>query len=288
MPLSARRPLAAAAAAATLLALLAAPGFADRTSRHFEFQGKPSFTIATDDGHVRIQPGPPGQIDVTVETMGWRIGNGGLRIVASQEGNRIRFEVRQPHFEWFTIGIGRGVEVDVRVPAELDLDVTTGDGNVTIGELAGNIDVRTGDGNVDADRLRGDLAIETGDGRVVALGLDGRLRAHSGDGRVRVEGRFDELNVTTGDGPVEAEAKARSTVAEEWRISTGDGPMVLRLQRDLHADLDVHTGDGHISTDLTLEVSGALTGRTLRGRLNGGGERIYLRTGDGTIRIEGR
>jgi hypothetical protein len=287
MPL-ALRGLLAPAAALGAAALLAAPAFAEHASRHFEFQGKPSLTIAVDDANVHVRPGPPGRIDVELETRGWRIGNGGLRIVAEQDGNEIHYEVRQPHgFFIFSFNVGRHVDLDVHVPPELDLEVTTGDGSVAVGDLSGEIHLHTGDGNVDGQHLRGDLVIESGDGRVVVEGCDGGLRARSGDGRVRVEGRFDRLDVGTSDGSVEVEALPRSTVADEWRVTTGDGPVVVRLPRDLHADLDLHTGDGAISTDLALEVSGTVSGRTLRGWLNGGGERIVLRTGDGSIRVEG-
>jgi hypothetical protein len=104
---------------------------------------------------------------------------------------------------------------------------------------------------------------------------------------VKAEGRFDELEIGTGDGPVEVDARPRSAVAGEWRVTTGDGPVTLRLPRDLRADLDIHSGDGGISTNLSVEVSGTISRGSLRGRLNGGGERIYVHTGDGSIRVEG-
>jgi len=105
---------------------------------------------------------------------------------------------------------------------------------------------------------------------------------------VRLSGRFDAIAVSTGDGPVEAEALTGSTVTEEWRLITGDGPVVLRLPSDFSADLDVHTGDGRITTDLPVRVVGSFGGRTLRGQLKGGGGRVVLRTGDGSIRLEAR
>ena len=133
----------------------------------------------------------------------------------------------------------------------------------------------------------GDLSIESGDGHVSVDAHDGRLRARSGDGRLSARGRFDRLDIGTSDGAVEVEAVPRSRVVDEWRITTGDGPVTVRLPRDLAADLDVHTGDGRITTDLTVAVTGTVTSQTLHGRLNGGGERITVHTGDGSIRVEG-
>jgi putative adhesin len=286
MRLIAPRP-ATALLAIALFAGLAEVAAADHASRVYDFRGKPTLDLSADDGRVRFHVGPAGRISIEVETVGWSIGPAGLRLTDSQQGSRIEFAARGPHFRWFGFG-HRGVTIDVTVPREIDLVAHTGDGSVTVDDLEGDLEIRTGDGNVQATGLRGDLRLETGDGTVMATGLDGRLTARTGDGRLRVEGRFDRLDIGTGDGPVEAEAVERSSVAEEWHLTTGDGPLVLRLPAGLAADLDAFTGDGHVSTDLPIEVRGTMRGGRLSGRLNGGGGRMVLRTGDGSIRIERR
>jgi hypothetical protein len=271
-------------AAAAIVA--AAPAASDDAARRFRFQGEPNLRIATDDAHVRVRPGPPDRVEILVRAPGWTFGPRGLRIVESQEGSRISFEVREPR-----VWIGwhrRQVEVEVTAPPNLEMVVTTGDGHVSLAGFAGRIEVLTGDGNVDAEELRGEIVLATGDGRVLGRGLDGRLRARSGDGRIGVTGRFDALTVSTGDGQVDVEAIPRSRVAEEWRLTSGDGPIVLRLPEGLEADLDVHTGDGQVWTDVPVEVLGRVSSSAIRGRMNGGGERMVVRTGDGSIRIEER
>jgi len=288
MPSRVARALLAPATTLALLALIAAPALAEHASRHFDVSGKPTLSIDARDGNVRVSPGAPGRIDIEVETHGWQIGNGGVKIVAEQQGNQVHFEVHEPS-GWlvFSLRVNRRVAIDVHVPPELTLDVSTGDGSVTVGDLTGDIHLHTGDGNVDAQRLKGDLAIESGDGRVSVMGHDGRLRARSGDGHMSAHGRFDRLDVGTSDGSVDVDVLPRSRVVDEWRVTSGDGPVTVRLPRDLAADLDVHTGDGRITTDLTVAVTGTVTSQTLRGRLNGGGERITVHTGDGSVHVEG-
>ena len=280
------RRLAILVAVAAVLGLAPA-ATADRASRRYEFRGNPRLKVSADDGRVRFHVGAAGRITIEIETVGWTIGPGGLRLTDSQEGNRIQFAAREPRMRWFSVG-RRSVEIDVTVPRELDLDVGTGDGSVTLGDLEGRLAIRTGDGSVRATGLRGDIVLETGDGTLLATGLDGGLRARTGDGCLRVEGRFDRLDVGTGDGPVEADVAPRSRVSEEWRLSTGDGPLVVRLPRDIAADLDAFTGDGGITTDLPIVVRGTQRAGRLSGQLNGGGGRMVLRTGDGSIRIEAR
>ena len=57
----------------------------------------------------------------------------------------------------------------------------------------------------------------------------------------------------------------------------------------MSAELDAHTGDGGIRSDLQLvtenDSDNKENRRTLRGRLGDGGKQIRIRTGDGTIRL---
>jgi hypothetical protein len=60
----------------------------------------------------------------------------------------------------------------------------------------------------------------------------------------------------------------------------------VRLPDGLSADIEAHTGDGTISSQLPLMVSGILGRRDLSGKLAGGGPTLQIRTGDGSIRLE--
>ena len=78
-----------------------------------------------------------------------------------------------------------------------------------------------------------------------------------------------------------------STMGENWEITTGDGSVSLYLPTGFGAELDAHTGDGSIRSDLaglpppTREQSR----RTLRGKIGDGGKLLRVRTGDGAIRL---
>lgn len=278
------------AAAAALLVTSPAMAGTDHTSRTYHVTGRPDLHLVAEDGHVQVRPGPPGEIQIDVETEGWRIGNGGVRIQESQSGNHVDFEVREPR-HWglgFSLEIRKRVTISVVVPPELDLNVVTGDGSVEVGDLRGRLMIHTGDGRVAATNLSGETELESGDGSIEALGIEGELSGKTGDGHIRVQGRFESLRVHSGDGPVLVVVEPGSKVSDEWRLSSGDGSLTLRLPHDLRADLEATTGDGHISSDLPLLMSGTITGHSVHGRLNGGGGPLTLHTGDGSIRIEER
>ncbi len=259
---------------------------ADQWNKTYTLTGKPDLHVETDDGEVRVDTWDNPQIAAQVETMGWKISNTEVRVVESQSGNHVEINVRIPRrWHWGPSG-RRSVRVSLKVPREGTLWVHTGDGNVGVAPFSGQVTVETGDGNVSLDGVKGELSLRTGDGNIDGRGLDGRLEASTGDGHMEVDGRFDVLDLHSSDGHVTARALPGSKMAADWRIRTGDGSVTLRLPEGFQADLDAHTGDGHISVDFPVTVSGTLNRTSVRGKMNGGGSTLTVRTGDGSIHIE--
>lgn len=271
-----------------LAALTAAvPVQAEEWSKKYSVSGRPEVVVHTNDANVEIASGASNEVEARVTITGGQIKD--LRISESQSGNRVQIDVQIPGHGWhlFSLGNhGRSVHINVRLPRESDLDVQTGDGNVTSEAVSGRIRINTGDGNIDAQGLKGDVYLRTGDGHIQGSDFDGTLRADTGDGHITLGGRFDALDLKSGDGSIEAEARNGSRIHTDWRLHTGDGHINLRLPPDFTADLEAHTGDGHISLDFPVTVSGSLTGSHIHGKMNGGGGSLSVTTGDGSIRIE--
>lgn len=91
---------------------------------------------------------------------------------------------------------------------------------------------------------------------------DGDLAVDTSDGSMHLDGRFDDLQVKAGDGSVE-----------------------VTLPKDLKADIDASSGDGHVSSDIPLVVQGNFSKSRVHGKLNGGGGAVSIHTGDGSIRL---
>lgn len=251
---------------ALLAAATAAFAPAEEWNRSYKVNAPPELRIRTNDASVEVRAGAAGRIDIHVVSTGWTLtGPTGVRIADRQAGDRVELEVQLPSHNW-SIG-ARSVRIEVTAPAETRADVHTGDGRIYV------------------DGLKGGLRLDTGDGSIDAARVDGSLDATTGDGRIVARGRFDTLRVRTGDGSVDVEALPGSKVASPWRIETGDGSVTFRAAEDLAANLEAHTGDGRISSDFRVEVSGSVRRNELRGRMNGGGLPLTVHTGDGSIRL---
>jgi hypothetical protein len=264
---------------------LAAPAAADEWSHKYAVKGRPDVHLKTDDGAVRVETGAASDVEAVVTTRGWRIGGGEVTVTESQTGDRVSIEVRVPRMQHFGVG-HRSVELVVRMPREADLDVKTGDGGMDIEPVSGKVSLFTGDGHITARGLRGEMRLHSGDGSIKADALDGRLQADTGDGAMDVRGRFDALDLRTGDGHIDASAERGSKVGAAWSLSSGDGGIVLRVPDDLAADVEAHTGDGHIDLGAGVTVSGRVSRNEVHGKLGAGGAPLRLHTGDGSIRLQ--
>jgi DUF4097 and DUF4098 domain-containing protein YvlB len=248
----------------------ALPARADEWSKTYTLTGKPDLRVDTSDANIHVSTWDQNTIEAKVTTTRYKIGDDGIRIDEHQTGDEVEIDVRYPHTHGFGITINGGnhrVDIDIHMPREGRVDLHTGDGKIDLGNFKGEMQLRSGDGSQEIDSV------------------DGKLRATTGDGHIRANGRFDELELKTGDGRVEARATAGSALATGWRLESGDGTVTLEVPENLAADVDLHTGDGHIDLDMPVTTEGKIREGEVRGKLNGGGNLLVIHTGDGSIRL---
>ncbi len=252
----------------TLGLVASLPARADEWSKTYTLTGRPELRVETSDANIRVTTWDQNTIEAKVTTTRYKIGEGGIRVEERQNGNTVEIEVRYPHHN-FNVEWGQHrVDVVIQMPRE------------------GAVNLRTGDGKIEVASLKGEMDMHTGDGSVILDGVDGKLHASTGDGHIQANGRFDELDLKTGDGHVDVRATGGSTLANSWRLETGDGSVSLEVPHDLAADVDLHTSDGHIDLDMPVAAEGKLRQNEIHGKLNGGGSLLTIRTGDGSIHLK--
>ncbi len=243
------------------------PALADEWAKTYALTGKPDLRIETSDANIRVTTWDQNSIEAKVVTTRYKIGDGGIRVEEHQTGDTVEIDVRFPHHGLIVDWGNHRVDVIIQMPRE------------------GRVNLRTGDGKIDLTGLKGEMDLHSGDGSENLEGIDGKLRASTGDGHISAHGRFDELEVKTGDGHLDVRAASGSSLAAGWRLETGDGSVSLEVPGDLAADVDLHTSDGHIDLDLPVTSEGKIREGEVRGKLNGGGNPLTIRTGDGSIHL---
>lgn len=240
---------------------------AEELNKSWNLGNNPQVRIEAGDASIEVQGADTGAVKATLITKGVSIGSGGVELIEHQSGNSLDLRVQEPHenFGWGH----RSIHLSLTVPRNLTAVVKTGDGSMRLANIGGK------------------LRAETGDGSVEGTGLSGVLDAHTGDGSMHLDGVFTDVRLRTGDGSINLRAGAGSKVNMGWELTSGDGSISISLPKDLAADLDLRTGDGHVSANLPVTVN-FLNGRhEMHGKLNGGGRPVSVRTGDGSISLNG-
>ena len=120
----------------------------------------------------------------------------------------------------FRLFSGEGtVNLIVRVPKAMDLDVDDGSGWLTIDNLRGEVSVDDGSGDVTIENIDGDLCIDDGSGEIEARNVTGSVRIDDGSGSMTVVGVGGTVTVDDGSGGIYIDDVAGDVVFN----STGSG-----------------------------------------------------------------
>lgn len=243
---------------------------ADEWSKSYSISAKPDLRVETSDASITVDTWDQNVIEAHVLSQGYKIGARDLRIDEHQSGDSVSITVRFPvHIQMFNFDTrNHRVEILVHMPRQGRMYLHTGDGHIQVGNFKGEMELESSDGHQDVDSI------------------DGKLRAHAGDGHINAKGRFDALDVSTGDGKIDVRVLEGSTLASNWSLRAGDGSVTLGLPDRFAADLDMHTGDGHINVEMPMAVEGRISERNVHGKLNGGGNMLTVHTGDGSINLQ--
>lgn len=262
--------------------------YVEREDHRFSTAGKPDVDVSTFDGSIEIRPWDRPEVLVVVEKRAASKSEAAsIEVEAHQEGSHVTVNVRRPAVVGFSLGRSRSARLIVSVPVSADISAGSGDGSIDVERVTGKLELRSGDGSIRGRELNGAVRAHTGDGSIALAGVKGALDADAGDGSVTAAGTFTALRVRSGDGSVTIHADRGSADAEDWDVTTGDGPVKLEVPDGFAGELDAHTGDGRVRLDgVTVSgVTGTLNKSSLRGRLGSGGRAVRLRTGDGLILV---
>jgi DUF4097 and DUF4098 domain-containing protein YvlB len=260
-------------------------------------------------GDVRLTPSEDGTLHATARIRAWgrdaaeaEATRHAIAITTTDEGDAYVVTVHTP--DW-TMRRRFRADFEIRVPADVRVQVRQARGDVQATGLRGDIDVQTHSGDVSVRDLTGSVEAETSRGDVTAVQVTGDVRVHSRHGDLaltNIGGRVDgqlvhgdihahevagDVSCRTMHGDVRLDHVGGRVVADSKRgdvvLEHPTRPLALHLQTmsgDLAVDADEFvTG----STSVLHTVSGDITVRL------GARTRCIVRTRvtSGDISVEG-
>ncbi len=175
----------------------------------------------------------------------------------------------------------------VRVPAGVMVRASTGNGDMSISGAVSEVDASSGNGRVSISGTAGKVSARTGNGRVTVERARGSVEANTGNGDVRVSTSSGPVSVRSGNGDIDV-SMDRFERSAPMAFTTGNGRIILTVPEGFGAEVTGSTGSGRISTDMPIQLIGAINPRRIRGTLGNGGQPLDLRSGSGDIEIRRR
>ncbi len=229
-----------------------------------------------------------------------------LNLEMAADGNAVAIRADDPAGRGLRISVNDDPLIDVDchvvVPRRCSVDLTTHDGSITVGSLAGRIAVQTTkgniflkriDGSIEAHAEKGDVIISRCSGEVTASTLQGVIRVGTIGGRAELKSASGDIEVLAARGGLDARAEAGdvtvgfpANLAGGARVRTGYGNILAKIDPAADCIVEASSFWGHVQSALPLQVeSGADGAKQLTGRLNRGGPRLVLSANGGHVKI---
>jgi Toastrack DUF4097 len=142
------------------------------------------------------------------------------------------------------------------------LRVSSGSGTVRVASVAKDVVAKTGSGNIDIANVDGDASLSSGSGDVIVGGATRGVDAQTGSGNITVRSAPPDLRATTASGDIRIDVAREGEV----RAKAASGDIHAGVATGTAAWLEVHTVSGRV--DSALEAGGEPTADERRVRLH--------------------
>ncbi len=213
--------------------------------REFDYNGVDKLIISNSSGRIAISPMPLQKIEITINKrkFGERCGLS----VRKEEATMVIIKVDKP------LGEVCEVDFDVRVPKELNAELTSGSGSITVDGLEAGLKFDIGSGNLKASGKWKKIDGKTGSGGVEITGISGPVALKVGSGQVNLgftENARGDVSVTTGTG--DAQLMFPNGTKLKTALITANGSVDNQVGESPRPELNVSVTAG--SGDLSVKA----------------------------------
>jgi hypothetical protein len=291
-----------------LVAALAVAGMARaedfRVEKKFDLAAGGSFMLRSEAGDVEVHGVDGGQATIVVTST--RTDFAELYDLRFEPTGGDRLDVtieRKSHLRWPSDWRSR-THVAVTLPRQVAADIHSSGGGVEVTGLAAKLKVSSSGGGVDVSGIQGDVVLSSSGGGVEVRDVEGTLRLDSSGGGVAAHNIGGDIDASSSGGGVRIEEARGAVIAESsggpvrvtfaagnthgGDLSSSGGGVEARVDPKVGLEIDAHSSGGGLTCDVPITVQGKLSRDTVRGRLNGGGALLKIRSSGGGVSIEER
>ncbi len=161
-------------------------------------------------------------------------------------------------------------------------EASSSGGKVQATNHKGNIDLSSSGGGVYLDEARGNVYAHSSGGSVRLKNIHGNVEAGSSGGGVSVSGACPYVKAKSSGGPVRVNI---SNLSEGLNLTSSGGGVSAIIQNGEELGLDLDLSGSRVRIALK-DFSGQAKKNRVKGRLNGGGIDVYMRSSGGSVNVE--
>lgn len=169
--------------------------------------------------------------------------------------------------------------------AEGDAILATSAGSITVKSVKGKLEAKTAGGSIKAGELAGPAELTTSAGSIRVESAQGKLLARTAGGSITLDEVKSAVSASTSAGSITATFTAQPE--GDCQLKTSGGKIQVKLDAELAFDVDAQASGGRVTTELPIvtTVVGEHKTSGLKGKLNGGGKTLELKSTAGDIAI---
>lgn len=262
--------------------------------------------ISADMGPIRVEAGPADKLEVHVLRKvdgGDKAGADELfsehQVTLSQEGNTVSVVAKTRNSKsWGWHSSRRNLEVSYQItaPRQFNLELETAGGDITLGDLDGNLDARTSSGAIKAGELSGSMTAKNAGGDIVVNAAGQTFTAGTTSGAIEIKKALGTVEASDAGGDIRI-AQAGSnitarTTSGSITIGSSGGDVAAT---DAGGDIRIAAASGNVSAQTSSGSIGigVAKGERVKAEDQGGNIKIghasgavEARTTSGSIRID--
>jgi len=138
----------------------------------------------------------------------------------------------------FWIGSSPHIDLVVKVPQKMMLDISDGSGWVDVSNIGASVKINDGSGDIEVSKITGPITINDGSGEIVVSDVVGSVTIDDGSGEMELTDIQGDLDISDGSGGIYAK-----NITGTALFADGSGDMEIR---SISGEVTVDDGSGDI------------------------------------------
>lgn len=175
------------------------------------------------------------------------------------------------------------LKIEVSIPEKYNTEISTAGGDISLGNLTGNVEMKTAGGNIVLESISGKTELKTAGGDIMVKSSSGDIEASTAGGNININGSNGMIEAKTAGGDIIVNYSGENKGIE---LKTSGGDVKLYVPDNFSANINLKTSSGDIKMGFPFDGEINKSHTKISGKINGGGKSVSCKTSGGDIVLD--